>query len=455
MQYNPYGYQTSITKRIEENPRLGVFVDMGLGKTVCTLTALQELLFNRFEAGKVLVIAPKRVAESTWEQEAEKWDHLRGLRFSRILGNRKQRQEALRQSADVYLVNRENVAWLVQECGKGWPFDTLVIDELSSFRNPSSQRFRALRRVLPRIQRRYGLTGTPAPKGLINLWAQIYLLDEGERLGRTFGEYCRRYFHPGRRNGYVVYDWIPNDGAEKEIYARLEDLCVSMKAGDYLELPGRVNILRRVTLPEKARREYQQLEKELLLLGGDAVIANGAADLGNKLQQIAGGAVYTEGGGVREIHDAKLEELENLLEEAGGKPMLVFYAYRHEADRILARLGTEGARLLKDDEDIQAWNRGEIPLLLAHPASAGHGLNLQEGGSIIVWFGMTRDLELYLQGVHRLDRQGQQETVRVYHIIAQGTRDEDCLPVLEGREISQEMLLQALKARVEGYENAQ
>lgn len=450
MQYRPHNYQKYATDFILNHTSAGLLLAMGLGKTVITLTAIGELLYDTFEISRVLIIAPKRVVESTWEQEAQKWGHLKHLQFSRVVGTVKQRRAALKAPADIYLVNRENVKWIVEECGNSWPFDMVVIDELSSFRNPASQRFRSLRRVLPRITRIVGLTGTPTPKGLINLWAQLYLLDRGERLGRTLGGYREQYFKPGRRNGYVVYDWILRPGAQQAIYDKISDICVSMKAEDWLELPKRINVVRSVQLPEEVMEEYHEMEKQQVLLGEQTVIANGAADLGNKLQQFANGAVYADDGSVRIVHDEKLKELEELVEEANGQPVLVFYAYKHDAARILTRL--EGAKLLETDDDVKAWNRGDIPVLLTHPASAGHGLNLQQGGHIVIWFGMTRDLELYQQGNCRLDRQGQKENVIVYHIIAECTRDEDCLPVLEGREVTQRDLMEALKARVKRYE---
>lgn len=452
MEYVPHTYQKHAIDFIKANSAAGLFLDMGLGKTSCTLTAVNDLLYENLEPGPVLVIAPLRVAQSTWEQEAGKWNHLRHLTFSKVLGGLPQRVRALRKRADIYIVNRENVCWLVDYYGAKWPFQTVVIDELSSFKNSRSQRFRALKRIRPKIRRIIGLTGTPAPKGLIDLWAQLYLLDGGERLGKTLGGYREKYFNAGRRNGYVIFDWIPKKGAPEKIYGRIADICVSMQAKDWLELPGRQNIIKRVELPPAVRSEYEELEKEAFLEAEEgSIVANGKADLTNKLSQYANGAVYTDDGGYITVHDEKLKELELLVEEANGKPVLVYYAYRHDEERIMEYLKGYEPRKLKDEEQVEAWNRGGIKVLLAHPKSAGHGLNMQSGGHIIIWFGLSFDLELYMQANARLDRQGQTECVRVYHIITGNTRDEDYLPVLDGKAVTQQVLKDALKARVETY----
>ena len=418
-----------------------------------TLSAIVELMYDRFDVARVLVIAPKLVAETVWAEEAAKWDHTRHLRVSKVLGSAQERVAAFRRPADIYVINRENVPWLVERVGAKWPFDMVVVDELSSFKSPKTKRFRALRRVRPMIKRIVGLTGTPAPNGLIDLWSQIYLLDQGERLGKTLTGYRDRFFKPGRRNGHIVYEWIPKPGAEERIYELLSDLCVSMSAEDWLELPERVDVEVPVVLDAEAMMKYKQLEKDLLLpLEGDVVTADTAGVLTNKLLQLANGAVYDTARGVHEIHDAKLDALEELIEQAQGKPLLVFYAYQHDLERIKRRF--PWAATMDEPGVIERWNRGEVPLLLAHPASAGHGLNLQEGGNHIVWFGLTWSLELYEQANARLHRQGQTERVIVHHLVAKGTVDENVMGALARKEATQDALLEAVKARMKLYHAA-
>ena len=417
-----------------------------MSKTVITLTAIKELMHNYFEVARVLVIAPLRVAENVWEEEARKWDHLQYLRLSKVLGSEKERIQALHNEADIYLVNRENVKWLVDYCKNNWPFDMVVLDELSSFKSPRSQRFKALRKVRPLVRRVVGLTGTPAPNGLIDLWSQVYLLDSGERLGKTLTGYRERYFLPDKRSRDVVFTYKPKDGAEEAIYSKLSDICISMKSGDYLKIPERIDNVVPVYLPQKSMEKYRQLERDLLLplLDGD-VVAGNAAVLTNKLLQITGGAVYDEDGGVQEIHDEKIKALEDLVEAANGKPVLVYYAYRHDLGRIQKHLD---CRVLSTPKDIEDWNKGEVLVMLAHPASAGHGLNLQDGGSTIVWFGLPWSLELYQQANARIHRQGQKNTVVVHHLVAKETIDEDVMKVLASKEAGQEALLDAVKARI-------
>lgn len=418
------------------------------GKTVCTLTAIDHLMYDAFVVSKVLVIAPLRVAYDTWARECQKWDHLRHLTISKVLGTQRERAAALEARADIYIINRENVAWLVrwlQEHKKGWPFDMIVIDELSSFKDPRSQRFKALRKVRPLAQRVVGLTGTPAPNGLLDLWSQIYLLDGGQRLEKTPGKYRERYFTPGRRSRDVVFDWAPREGSEEAIRGRISDICISMKAEDWLSLPPRIDTQRRVRIPDMEAYRRMEREKVLELAGGE-VAAPTAAVLAGKLLQMANGAVYDAEKREVWLHDEKLSALEEIVEEAQGQPVLCFYTYRHDVRRIRERLG---GRELKTPEDIAAWNRGEVPLLLCHPAGAGHGLNLQEGGHIVVWFGLPWSLELYQQANARLYRQGQTQPVRVYHIIAEGTMDENVMRVLAGKASRQDDLLAALKARIE------
>jgi SNF2 family DNA or RNA helicase len=448
MKFIPHKYQEYGIQKIIDTPATGLFLEMGLGKTVITLTALDLLKNDYFDANKILVIAPLRVADDTWSRESNKWDHLKHLTISKILGKRKQREKALKADADIYVINRENVPWLVSMTGKKWPFDTVVIDELSSFKSSASQRFRALRRVRPLMKRVIGLTGTPAPNGLLDLWSQMYLLDRGERLGTTLGGYRDRYFVPGAREGQIVYDWKRKKETERNVYEKISDICVSMKAEDWLDVPERIDRVAPVRMTGEAATLYKKLERELLLpfVGGD-VVANTAAVLSNKLLQLANGAVYDEAGGIREIHEAKLDALEDIVEAANGKPLLVFYTYKHDLSRIQDRF--KNARKLETAEDIEAWNKCEIPILLAHPASAGHGLNLQDGGNQIVWFGLTWSLELYQQANARLHRQGQLQRVIVHHLVAEGTIDEDVMSRIEGKADDQNALLEAVKARIE------
>lgn len=449
MKYTPYPYQKYATKWIIDKEKAGLLMEMGLGKTVCTLTAINELLYDYFDVVKVLVIAPLRVAESTWGEEIKKWDHLRHLKISKVLGAEKERIKALNTKADIYIINRENVAWLVNFYKSNWPFDMVVIDELSSFKSHKAKRFKALRKVRPFIKRIVGLTGTPAPNGLIDLWPQIYLLDGGKRLGKTITGFREKYFLPDKRNREIIFSYKPKDGAKEAIYEKLSDICVSMKAKDYLDLPERIDNFITVYLDDKAKGQYEQLERDLLLPLKDAdVVANTAAILTNKLLQLSNGAVYDENKDVKEIHDAKLKALEDVIEAANGKPVLVFYTYKHDLMRIKEHLKNKILRELKSAKDIEDWNKGNIEVLLAHPASAGHGLNLQAGGNIIVWFGLTFSLELYSQANARLHRQGQKETVIIHHLIAKGTIDEDVMKVLKNKEATQESLLKAVRARI-------
>lgn len=450
MLFEPHGYQTYAIQQIIEKPAVGLFLDLGLGKTVIALTAISELLHDRFEVARVLVVAPLRVAESTWPAEAAKWDHTRHLRISKVLGSERERIKALDAEADIYVINRENVEWLVGHYGKAWPFDMVVIDELSSFKSSKAHRFRALRKVRPLIKRIVGLTGTPAPNGLLDLWPQVYLLDQGERLGRTLTGYRERYFDPDKRSRTTIFTWAPKPGAEEAIYAKMSDLCVSMRAEDWLELPERLDNVVSVRLPTGAREKYRWLERDLLLTVDErAITADTAAVLSNKLLQLANGAVYDEAGGVVELHDAKLEALDDVIEAANGQPVLVFYGFRHDLNRLLRHLRGAGARALSTAADIEDWNAGRVPVLLAHPASAGHGLNLQAGGHIVVWFGLTWSLELYQQATARLHRQGQKHGVIVHHLVAEGTVDEDVMTALSSKAAGQEALLAAVRARIE------
>lgn len=449
IEFHPHPYQQRAVQWILEHDNCGLLLDMGLGKTVTTLTALQTLIYDHMTVGKVLVVAPLRVAMTVWQEEAEKWSHLQGLSFSKILGTREQRILAINRNVDIYIVNRENLAWLVDTCIKSkrpWKWDTVVLDELSSFKSSRSERFKALRRVRPKISRMIGLTGTPAPNGLMDLFSQIYLLDGGERLGRTLGGYRDRYFTPGKRNGNIVYEWKAKPEAEQAIYSKLSDLCISMTAADYLELPERREITIPVVIPERQKQIYDKLEKEMLIeLEGETITAANAAVVTGKLLQMSNGALYDEQRGVHEIHTAKLDALQELIEEANGKPVLVYYGYKHDLSRIMERIPS--ARQLSTADDVKAWNAGQIPVLLAHPASAGHGLNLQSGGHIIIWYGLTWSLELYQQANARLYRQGQKEGVTIYHLVSCGTMDENVMRMLTVKDQRQGALIEALKER--------
>lgn len=444
----PYPHQRAGIDWIIKRPACALLWGMGTGKTVTTLTAVDRLLHDLMEDGPVLVIAPKRVAENTWSKEAEKWEHLQHLRVSRVMGSAKQRMAALAAPADLYVINRENVCWLVETVGKRWPFPIVIIDELSSFKNAQAKRWKALRRVRGRIRRLVGLTGTPRPNGLEDLWPEMYLLDQGERLGRTLGAFRSRYLVPEKMNGHVVYSYRPREGAEAEVYDRLADLCMSIRKEDVLQLPGQ--IYEDVVLPAPAAllKQYKKFERDKVLECLDAdgeIVAGTAAALTNKLLQFANGSVYDLEGHAHPVHNVKLDALEELLEAAGGDPVLVLYAYQHDADRIRERIS---CRALDRPADIDAWNRGEIPVALAHPASIGHGLNLQEGGHIIIWYGLTWSLELYQQANERLNRPGQQHVCRIYHLILKGTHDERVLRSLSNKDEGQAAALEALRLEI-------
>lgn len=446
-----HNYQKQAIQHIFDHPGCALFLDLGLGKTITTLTAIDRLMYDSFEIGKVLVIAPKRVAEDTWMNEVKNWEHVKHLRLSLVLGTEKQRKEALRRSADIYVINRENVAWLVSMYGSAFPFDMIVIDELSSFKNHASQRFKALRMVRTKVKRVVGLTGTPSPNGLIDLWSQLYLLDMGERLGRSIGNYRNKYFRPGRSNGYVVYEYQANTGSEQEIYAKISDICISMKVEDYLELPDKIVRDIPVHLSAEAQRKYDEFEREQVLQLQDAEItAVNAAALTNKLLQYASGAVYDGDQKVHYVHDEKLDMLEEIV-EAANSPVLIFYSYKHELTRIMKRLKTYQPRKLDTGQDIEDWNDGKIQVLLAHPASAGHGLNLQKGGNNIVWFSTPWSLELYLQANARLHRQGQTRPVMIFRLVAHNTHDQRVIQAIENKNTGQESLMEATKALIDKY----
>lgn len=446
MKYKPYEYQTYCENYIIEHPNCGIFLDCGMGKTVITLSALWDLTLDSFEIGKILIIAPKRVAEDTWPKEMTKWEHLAGLSYSLVLGSEKQRIAALNQRAFVYVINRENVTWLVKNCC--WDFDTIVIDELSSFKSNKAQRFSHLKKVRPKVARVIGLTGTPAPNSLLDLWSQVYLLDMGQRLGRFIGGYRDRFFMPDKRNREIIYSYKPREGSEEKIYELISDICISMKAVDFLDMPEKISSRVEVSMNRKECELYETFQRDMCLSLGDGELdAMNAAGLSNKLLQMANGAVYGDEKKVLHIHDRKLDALEDLIEAANGKPLLVAYWYKHDLARIRERFDV---RCIDTPEDINDWNAGKIPVALIHPASAGHGLNLQEGGSTVVWFGLTWSLELYQQLNARLWRQGQKNTVVIQHIITLGTHDEDVMKALDRKDMRQTDLIEAVKARIGG-----
>lgn len=447
MKYKPHNYQQFATDFILNQSICCLMLDMGLGKTVITLTALWQLALDSFDVSRVLVIAPKRVAEDTWPKELAKWEHLTGLTSSLVLGSAAERKATLQRKAFLYIINRENVAWLVKN--HYWDFDMVVIDELSSFKSNKAERFKAMKKVRPMVTRIVGLTGTPAPNTLLDLWPQMYLMDMGQRLGRFIGGFRDRFFLPDKRNREIIYSYKPREGAEDAIYALISDICISMKAADYLDMPERIDNRIEVSMSPKERKLYDDFQKDMVLsIGDEELDAANAASLSNKLLQMANGAVYGEDKKVLPIHDRKLDALEDLVEAANGKPLLVAYWYKHDLQRIKARF--KNARCIDTAKDIDDWNAGQIPLALIHPASAGHGLNLQDGGCTIVWFGLTWSLELYQQLNARLWRQGQKHTVVIHHIITKGTHDEDVMRALENKDTRQSALIEAVRARIGG-----
>lgn len=410
-------------------------------------------MYEEFEINKVLVIAPKRVAEDTWSRESQKWDHLQHLRIAKVLGTASQRTNALNREADIYVTNRENVKWLVDLCRqrRQWPFDMMVIDELSSFKSNRSQRFKNLKSVLPLVKRVVGLTGTPSPNSLMDLWPQIYLLDRGQRLGKTITGFRDRYFLPGIRNGYTVFTWDLKEGADKSIQDKIKDICISMSAEDYLSLPEKITNIVPVKLSDKEQAKYKELEKnQIMEMDGEQIVALTAGVVAGKLLQLANGAVYDEKKEYRVLHERKLDALEEIL-DTNPEPVLVFYNFKHDYEQLVNRFGKLKPRTLETSKDIEEWNKGNIRLLLAHPASVGHGLNIQEGGNVIVWYGLPWSLELYQQANARLYRQGQKRNVIIHHLVAEGTIDENVMKVLGRKDSGQRSLLDALKEREELY----
>lgn len=453
MEFKPHNYQLYCINQILNKPFCGLFLDMGLGKTVITLTALHELKYYRFSIRKTLIIAPKKVAEATWTDEAKKWDHLQGLRFSLILGTAEERLKATQAKADIYIINRDNVAWLVDQLGTAWPFDCVILDESSSFKNYRSKRFRAVRSIRGRVSRLVLLTGTPDPHGLTDLWAQVYLLDGGKRLGRTISVYRDMYFIPDKRSAAMVYSYRPKEGAQAAIYDAIKDICISMSAKDYLQLPPYIVDDVPVMLDAGAREKYKKLESTTLLNVDDSTItAASAGVLTGKLLQLCNGAVYDDDlREVVEIHRSKITALLELIEGLQGQHAIIYYHFKHDLARITEALDGCGlqVRTYNGAEDAEAWNAGEVDLLLAHPASCGYGLNLQQGGHHIIWFGLTYALEEYLQANARLYRQGQTCPVIVHRLITKGGIDEAVIRSLEGKDATQQELLQALKAKVQ------
>ena len=444
MKYKPHEYQVYATEYILNHPIAAVLLDMGLGKSVITLTAIFDLTLDSFLVRKVLVIAPLRVARDTWPAEIEKWDHLKGLKYTVAVGSEVQRKTALMKRAQVYIINRENVEWLIARSGIPFDFDMVVIDELSSFKSHQAKRFKSLMKVRPKVNRIVGLTGTPSSNGLMDLWAQYRLLDMGQRLGRFIGRYREDYFVPDKRNQQVIFSYKPKPGAEEAIYRLISDITISMEGADYLKLPELVINEVDVKLSEKEMKILDVMKRDLIAtVKGEEITAANAAALSGKLLQMANGAVYDDQGTVLYIHDRKLDALEDLIEAANGKPVLIAYWFKHDLSRIQKRFEVE---VLSTSDSIKRWNDGEISIAAIHPASAGHGLNLQAGGSTLVWFGLTWSLELYQQTNARLWRQGQKETVVIHHLIAKGTIDERVMKALKDKNNTQSALIDAVKA---------
>ena len=450
MKYSPHDYQRYATDFIINNPISAVLLEMGLGKSVISLSAINELMLDYFDVSRTLVIAPLRVAISTWPEEIKKWEHLKYLTYSVVTGSEKERLDALKKSAHIYIINRENVDWLITKSGFKWFFDMVVIDELSSFKSYQAKRFKSLLKVRPKVKRIVGLTGTPSSNGLIDLWAEFRLLDMGERLGRYITHYRQNFFVPDKRNQQIIFSYKPKDGAEKMIYSLISDITISMKSKDFLKMPKCILNEVEVYLSEKERNLYDRLKADMVLkLEDEEIDAVNAATLSNKLLQMASGAVYNDDKESIHIHDRKLDALEDLIEGANGKPVLIAYWYKSDLKRIKDKFNVKE---LKTSGDFKEWNQGKIPVAIIHPASAGHGLNLQAGGSTLIWFSLTWSLELYEQTNARLYRQGQKETVVIHHILAKGTIDEDVMKALENKNKTQAALIDAVKANLKGVE---
>lgn len=457
---NMHDYQKVSVEHVIDNDRAGLLLTMGLGKTVSTLTAIEYLLYQELAISGALAIAPKRVVESVWKQEAVKWSHLKHMKITRIVGTAKQRIAAIKEPSDVHLISRDNVAWMIAELGDSLPWDMLIVDESSSFKNHRSKRFKAIKRTLNSFKRVVILTGTPAPNSLIDLWPQIFMLDQGQRLGRTIGEYRRSFFKPGRAKGHIVYDYKLDKGGDEKIHNAISDICISMKSSELLDLKGRVNNVIEIQLPKEARAKYDELEKNLFAELVDSetndayeILPATAAVLSNKLLQMANGTIYDEERNAVNVHDAKLKALYDLVDDANGEPVLIAYTYKHDLERIMKALKVFDPVKLRTDDHIVQWNNKEIRVLVTHPASAGHGLNMQAGGNIIVWYGQTWSLELAEQFDARLDRQGQTELVVVNHLVAKDTIDQDVISARERKSAGQQALMDAVKARIKKYKN--
>lgn len=448
MRYVAHNYQNYAKNFILAHKVSALFLDCGLGKTITTLTAINELMYDSFEISKVLIIAPLRVAQSTWKDEIEKWDHLNLLRYSIAVGDEKERLKALKQNSDIYIINRENVDWLVTKSGIDFNFNMLIIDELSSFKSHTSKRFKSLLKIRPYFERVVGLTGTPSSNGLMDLWAEFRVLDLGERLGRYITHYRNEYFLPDKRNGAIIFSYKPQPNAEERIYRRLADMTISMKSTEYLKMPELILNELEINLDEEDQIKYKKFKKEMVMTIQEKEIdAINAASLSNKLIQLANGSIYDEDKKFYEVHNKKLDKLEEIIESANGKPVLVAYWFKADKERIEKRFKV---REIKTADDIKQWNKGMIDLALIHPASAGHGLNLQSGGSTLVWFSLTWSLELYQQTNSRLYRQGQKDTVVIHHLITKNTIDEDIIKSLKRKDKTQEALMKAVKARIGG-----
>lgn len=448
-----HGYQIHAIKHIIQEPFSALFLDMGLGKTIITLTAINHLI-QTLDVSKTLIVGTKKIVESVWDAQAKEWDHVNHLRFSKIAGTQEKRRKAMKADADIYLVSRDNLAWLIAEYGgKYMPYEMLVVDELSSFKSHDSMRFKAIKHVLPCFSRRVGLTGTPAPNGLIDLWSQLFIIDRGERLHKYIGQYRKEFFTPGASNGAIVYNYKANKSAEQQIYDKISDICISMKAKDYLSMPDKIDNFVKIKLSEKVKKDYDFFEKEsvLELLNRDAITAVNAAVLTNKLLQFANGAIYDVEHNAHSLHDEKLDMLEELVEGANGNPVIVATAFRHDTAKILKRFKALNPVELKTAKDEADWNAGKIKMLLLHPASGGHGINLQKGGNIIIWFGLNWSLELYQQLNARLWRQGQIKPVFVHHLICEGTMDEQVMDAIKRKDNKQESLMAAVKALINKY----
>lgn len=447
--FEPYPYQEHAINKIIDNKKYGLFLDMGLGKTVSTLTAIEQLKYDYLEVERVLVIAPKRVAQDTWAQEVDKWGHLSLLDVSLVLGTLKQREEALSKKADIYVTNKENTKYICEKYRNDWPFDMVVIDELSTFKSSKSQRFKILKKMSPLFNRFVGLTGTPAPNNLMDIWAQIYLIDNGERLGKFKTHFRRKYFYPTHKITDDVFNWELREGAKDEIYNQISDITVSMESKDYLKMPELIKSVKEAKLSKKERALYDQLERDMVIEDSTDdnkdIVALTSAALSQKLLQMANGAVYTDDGTYKHIHDKKLEMLDEILEEAQGKPVLLFYNFKHDKERIMERYSF--AETIDSEDYMERWNNGEIQLLIAHPASAGHGLNLQHGGSTMVWFGLTWNLEFYEQANARLFRQGQKETTVIHHLLTENTVEQNVYDALQNKKLNQDDLMNAVKAK--------